>query len=359
MMESIRFSIAGAGWRAHFFAKIAKALPHKFCLAGIWARDQQKAQALAEQYGVKAYSDINELIVDKPDFVVTSLSWEPLFEYNKLFLQKGVPVLSETPPAPNVDKLCELWAQAQKSKTKILVAEQYFLQPQFSAILNVIKQGYLGQVHNVNLSFCHGYHSISLLRKFLKVPVGKVKMTAKAYEFPVLETAGRNCDIVDGEIKNNRHEYVFFEFENGKVGVHNFSGVQYHSWIRGRRINLQGTHGEIIDNTVRFMAQAKDPAKIDLLRIECGGQGDNDGKFLRSIMFGEKVVYQNPYTPAPLADDEIAVAHCMEMMADYLNGAVPDYTFADALEDSYLSFVMSDLLKDNGTRETEIMPWHG
>ena len=59
-------------------------------------------------------------------------------------MEKGIPVLCETPPGKNVAELNELWTLSQKYNGRVQIVEQYFLQPYYASILDIIKQGYLG-----------------------------------------------------------------------------------------------------------------------------------------------------------------------------------------------------------------------
>ncbi len=62
-MEQIKTAIIGCGKGAHLHAQALKNLPESLFTA-VYSRDYQKAQAFADQYGVKAYASIEELATE-------------------------------------------------------------------------------------------------------------------------------------------------------------------------------------------------------------------------------------------------------------------------------------------------------
>ena len=54
---------------------------------------------------------------------------------------------------------------------------------------------------------------------------------------------------------------------------------------------------------------------MELKRINKGEYENAEGYFLKGIMVGERWVYENPFMPARLYDDEIAIAACLQKMA--------------------------------------------
>lgn len=47
-------------------------------------------------------------------------------------------------------------------------------------------------------------------------------------------------------------------------------------------------------------------------------------------MAGEQWVYENPFIPGRITDDEIAIASCLEKMNDYAKGGQDFYSLAEA-----------------------------
>ena len=72
-MEKIRYGVIGSGWRAEFYIRIAKAVPEKFELAAVLIRDKEKGRVFSEKFGVKVVNSVDELMEEKPEFVVLAI----------------------------------------------------------------------------------------------------------------------------------------------------------------------------------------------------------------------------------------------------------------------------------------------
>ncbi len=111
-MSRITFGIIGAGWRAEFYTRIARALPDRFSISGVVVRDPQKRAAFGDRWGCPVFADAEALLAEtSPAFVVTSLSWDSNPEIVVELVRAGMPVLSETPPAPDLEQLSALYRQ--------------------------------------------------------------------------------------------------------------------------------------------------------------------------------------------------------------------------------------------------------
>lgn len=47
----IRFGIVGSGWRAEFFARLARALPERLAVAGVVTRSAERAAQVEAEWG--------------------------------------------------------------------------------------------------------------------------------------------------------------------------------------------------------------------------------------------------------------------------------------------------------------------
>lgn len=341
-MPTTRFALIGSGWRSEFFLRIAQALPQRFQMTGILIRDLAKAKAFGDSWGVQAVSDLDALLAAKPEFVVLSVKRGAAFPYLQQLAQRGVPVLCETPPAENTEELGDLWHLAQQG-FRLQVAEQYFLQPLYAAWLQAVQEGLIGRVQNISLSALHAYHAVSIIRLFLGVGLQNCSITGRRYGFEVTETSSRAGQRFDGEVSTRHRDRLDFVFDGGGVGFFDFSDVQYHSTIRTRQMNVQGTRGEIDDLCVRYLTPENMPVEAHLRRVDDGVYGNREWAH-QGLMLGDRFLYRNPFPGARLNDDEIAIASCLAGMADYVRTGQPFYPLADALQDSYLSLLMAQAL---------------
>ena len=80
-MKKIRFGLIGSGWRAEFYIRIAKMLPEQFELTGVLIRDKEKGNILSRKHNVPVVSSLEELQLEKPDYIVHALKRGMVAEY--------------------------------------------------------------------------------------------------------------------------------------------------------------------------------------------------------------------------------------------------------------------------------------
>ena len=66
-MSPTPFAIAGAGWRAEFYLRIAQALPERFRVTGVLTRDPARAARVAGEWATPTRSSLDELLADPED----------------------------------------------------------------------------------------------------------------------------------------------------------------------------------------------------------------------------------------------------------------------------------------------------
>ena len=99
-----RFSIVGAGWRSEFFLRIARELPDLFEVGSVLARRPERAEELRKAFSVRTSDSLDQVVADKPDFVITSVSWDSNPVVIRELAERKISVLSETPPARSVER---------------------------------------------------------------------------------------------------------------------------------------------------------------------------------------------------------------------------------------------------------------
>ncbi len=351
-----KFVMIGYGWRADFFYRIAKYLPDTFSICAAVLRTKERAREVAKKEGVFATDHLDEALATNPDFVVLCLPRAIVKDYLHILMEKDIPVLCETPPAKDIDELNALWELKEKYKGRVQVAEQYYVQPLYAAWLKVIEDGFLGQVSNMTLSSVHAYHAVSIFRKMLGVGFENCTIRAKQYEFDVTETGSRQGVLRTGKVKKATRQIATLEFESGKVGFLDFSGEQYASLIRTRRLNIQGHRGEINDMTLRYLNEKHIGVTMELNRIDDGIYNNKDWSH-QGIMLGSSFVYENPFPRARLNDDEIAIATCLMNMKTYVTTGEGGYSLQEALQDTYIGFMIEEANQGGQVIETKAQSW--
>ena len=337
-MEKTRFAVVGTGWRALFYVRIAKWLPELFELTGVLCRTPERARAFAQEHGVRTFDTLDALLETKPDFVVSCVKRAGMADMIVTLLERGVHVLAETPYANTGEELERVIAAQKKSGKVLDTAEQYFRYPTHAARGEVVARGLLGDVVSCRMNMVHEYHATSLLRHYLGAEKGDVTITARRKKSPIVHTGDRSGYLTQGEVQEETRVYAYLDYADGRLGIYDFSGTQYHSAIRSSHVHILGTRGEIFDNTVRWVRADNRPMQEDFAIHRDLASGT-----IISIDLGGECVYRNPFrTDVPMNEDEIAIAHTMLCMADAIRGGKRHYPLSYGLTDAVLTMKLSE-----------------
>lgn len=333
-----RFGIVGSGWRSEFFLRIAAAAPERFAVTGLVTRSAETAASVERRWGVAGHPDVDALLAaDRPDFVVVSVPREVAPSVIVELADRGVAVLTETPPADTLDDLAALY---ERTRGRIVqVAEQYHLSPLLSAQLAIAGSGRLGTPTQAQVAQCHDYHGVSIIRRALGIGADDAEITASIFRSPLVQGPGRDGDPTRERVVTATQTTGRFDFGD-RLGVYDFAPEQYFSWIRGNRLLIRGERGELSDLDVRSVRAFDEPTFGRIERVMAGQGGNLEGMFLRGLHLGDDWVFRNPFMPARLNDDEIAIARMLDGMPRAVAGGPPVYSLAEASQDHYLALLM-------------------
>lgn len=252
-MDKIRFAIVGSGWRSLFYVRIAKSYPELFDLAGMLCRTEEKALRLSREYSIRTFLDEQELFSLKPDFVVVAVNKASISQVSLHILEKGIPVLCETPAAMTEEDLDKLW-DAHLKGGRLFVAEQYPFLPDMSALINELNSNLIGNRYSLYLSRAHEYHGFALMRALLGIGSDQgFSIRAVSQTFPVARTKDRYNTYEDGLLKESLRTAAYIAFDNGKSCLYDFEGEEYHSSIRDYSIRVSGDRGEFKDGKFTYL----------------------------------------------------------------------------------------------------------
>lgn len=352
-MQKIRYAIIGTGWRAQIFVRAAQQLPEVFEITGVLSRTRERADEFAAKFGLKGFTSLDEMLETKPEFVISCVKRDVMSKTLIGLLERGIPALAETPLAPDIPSLKELYAVHQKTGTLLQLAEQYFLFPSHQARRAIIDKGYLGDVYSCELSMMHDYHAISVMRFFLGEENGEVDIRARWVNKPIVQTRNRAGYMTDGEIGEESRKLAQFDYTGGRLGIYDFADTQYRSAIRSKHLQIRGTRGEITDNDVLCLTADNRPVESRLI-THC----DKITGTIKFIEFEGECVYRNPFrTDVVLKEDEIAVCDVLLRMGKAVRGGEKFYPDTYAYRDSYLTYLLLDAADEDGRVRTEPMEW--
>jgi predicted dehydrogenase len=355
----VTFGIVGGGWRAEFFARLAGLLPDRLTLVGVAVRRPEAAEEIARRWSAPAFLSPAELVAaQRPEFVVTSLPWAANPEVVAELVDAGVPVLSETPPAPDADGLRELWSRVG-SRGLVQVAEQYLLMPAHAARRELVDRGLIGTPTSVQVSSTHLYHAVSMIRGLLGAGFEPVRVHAQRFTAPLVDPLTREGWTGDGAAKDATTTLATLDFDGGS-GLYDFTDNQWHNRLRQRRIVIRGSHGEIADDTVVRWVDERTILRSEIVRAQLGQDLNLDGHDTELFSFDGAVLYRNPFLGLRLMDEEIAIASILTATAAWVRDQGPaPYPLAEACQDHLLGLAIEESAAKGETVETAGEAWGG
>lgn len=359
----VSVGIVGTGWRADFFAKLALALPERFELVGVVSRRPESAGRAAAAWGVAAYPTPAALVrAQHPAFVVSSVPRGANPGVVQELVEAGTAVLTETPPAADVDGLRALWA-AVGASGRVQVAEQYLALPGHAARHAVVAAGTIGTPTSVQVSSTHGYHAVSMMRGFLgaqgdRVGSGPVTVSTRTFTAPLVDPIARSGWTDDDTARAATTTLATLDFGDGRSGLYDFTDNQWHNQLRFRRILIRGSLGEISGDEVIRLAEPHAVVQSTIRRYQVGHDLNLDGHDTEHLSFDGRVVYRNPFLGQRLMDEEIAIGSMMMGTAAWLREEGPaPYPLAEGCQDQLISLAIDESAATGQPVTTSVEPW--
>ncbi|NQX11518.1 Gfo/Idh/MocA family oxidoreductase [Microbacteriaceae bacterium VKM Ac-2855] len=345
----------GSGWRSGFYLDLAAARPDLFSVTGVLARTPARATAARER-GIPVVSSVDELLAGRPEFVVLSVPWPVTPELTRELVARGVFVLAETPPAPDLDGLRSLWADVGASG-RVAVAEQYPRYPLTAAASALIGEGVIGTPTFAHVSSTHEYHAVAVLRALLHTGRGSVTVEAQAVTAPLLDPIDPSGWTGAAEPAPAVHTLATLVFENGARGLYDFTDNQWWNPLRRDLLTVRGSRGEIHNDEVVRMLDATIPATSRLERSVTGHGLNLEGADTTAITFDGRVLYRNAFEGGRFSDDELAVAELVAAAGAWSRGEGDSpYPLAEACHDHAIALAIRRAAVD-GPQRVEREAW--
>lgn len=356
----VRYAVVGRGWRAQFFFKLAELMPERFTVTGVMTRSPEAAAEVAGRWRLPVTQDLAALLrTGDPEYVITSVPWGVNPGLVETLCERGVPVLSETPPAPDLTGLRRLWEQVGKTE-RVQVAEQYLLLPDHAARLAVLRTGVIGEPTSAQVSSTHGYHAVSMLRGMLGVGLGPASVHARTFTAPLADPLTPAGWRDDATARPATTTLATVDFGDGRSGLYDFTDNQWWNPLRSRRIVVRGSLGELTDDRVVRLQGTRTFVESQLRRRQTGRDLNLEGFDLDHVAFDGDVVYTNPYAGARLSDEEIAIATILEATGDWVREQGPaPYPLAQACQDHAVSLSIDESARTGALVEVGVEPWQG
>lgn len=275
----IKIALVGAGGWGRQHARIFAERPDvDFC--AIAGRTPEKTQARAEQYGVRAYVDIGEMLdKERPDLVSLCLPNQGHFDATLQVIQAGYPLLVEKPLVFNVTEADTLLAEAAQRNLFFAINFNHRYARPIQMAKAAIAAGRLGEISFATWRFggegrsshphanlietqCHAFDQL----EFLCGPIDSVM-----------------AQMTDKTGQGYRTLVLALHFANGAVGSLLGSYDSSYAYTDTHRLEINGSQGRIlVDDTVRrysFQAVGNETAEV----WQAGYFNDRDREFHRTF----------------------------------------------------------------------------
>jgi predicted dehydrogenase len=327
----VRFGIVGHGWRTDFYLRLARRAPERFSCVGVVTRHAKDGERLEKVWGVDTFRTPEQLLAMSPEVVVTSIPRQANPDVLRRLVHDGVAVLSETPPAGDLQELRRLWADVGESGL-VQVAEQHPFLPIFTAVKCLTELGVLGTISSCVVSWSHDYHGTALLRRLLAIGGEPVAVQALHTQGSLMDGPDRDGWPADPQVRDNLHTLGVVS-AGARNGVYDFSEGQWFNPLRRRHVVVRGSRGELVDDQITWSGDDGRPLFAPVVRRQTGVNGNLEGADLDTITWTDVVLYRNPYPGSRMSDEEIAIATCLEATGRWARGeGPPPYPLADACQ---------------------------
>lgn len=353
-----RFALVGSGYRARFFHGLARALPDRFTITGVVSRTAERRAEVERDWGVRAVGSVTELLAgERPDFVVVSVPWDVAPGVLRELVAAEMPVLSETPPAPDVPGLRTLWADVGASGL-VQVAEHSPSMPAHAARIRLVRDGHLGRPTSVHVSSTHEYHAVGLVRALLGVGFADAEVVARTFVAPLVSPLSRAGWTDDDVAHQATTTLATLDFGDGRSALYDFTDNQSRNRLRGNRLVVRGSHGELLDDRLMRLTGPRTIVESHLVRRQTGVEQDLPGFDLEHLSLDGEVLYRNPFEGARLGDDDIAGASLLAGTAAWVAGdGPPPYPLAEGCQDHLLGRAIVESARTGRPVRTAVEPW--
>ncbi len=359
-MDRLKIALVGAGRRgAGAHLPVIVQLADVFDFVAICDKDEETAQSLAAEHGVKAYTSVRDLVdnedIDVADVVVPGVAHHAICCF---LAQAGVHQVVETPIAMTRPASDMMIRAARDAGVYLEIAENYYRAPIERLKKKVLVSDVIGEIGRI-YRICHegGYHGMSLLRVLAGGnPKQVIGLSHTTPVIPHIDRMKRHHEL-------ERWSLSFLEFDNDVAALMVYSNV-IHARSLGRKQagmdEIDGTAGSIVDGNVYVVPKDE---------LETGAQGVayepvrvtevvNGVNVLREIRYelpGGAIAWENPFANYALSEGQVAVADELLSIANAVReDREPDYGAAMGRLDQEMSLAVNASIEAN--RETIVFP---
>ncbi len=332
-MPTLRIASVGAGsqpgCRTWQYLHVIQQLDDMYDLCAVCDRDEGRAMAAAQAYGIPAWhTDMEEMIrAEKPEVIIRLAPTDSCVGISVRAAEMGCHVLNEIPIAPTLPMADAIIDACRRNRVKLEIAENVWLWPQERLKQEIVRAGLIGEPVHARLTYpCGSYHGFNGIRMILGEEPRRVQgYTAEAEMMPTTDYAG-----------NPAHS------SSWEAGIIEFPGLaclyeqppKNRPWRRNW--DIEGMGGVLTgDLLLRYEDGREQPYPFETVTTEVNGQPVLEAM---RVTTDPPVEWRNPYVRYGISDmDDIAKAAILESMyCAAAQGADPVYGAENARRDQEL-----------------------
>jgi UDP-N-acetylglucosamine 3-dehydrogenase len=265
----MRVAVVGVGAMGEHHARIYSQLRN--CeVVGVMDVDPERAKAVAQKYGTKAFDTTKALLKEKPDAVSIVVPTSLHKEVASKFLSEGVSCLVEKPIASSLEEARSLISLSESKGATLMVGHIERFNPAVLKLKEVVKEGKLGKIlllstrrvgplatriRDVGIIVDSATHDIDVIRY-------------------MTESEPKLIRAVSGNYQHAKEDYAIIVMELDKTIAS--VEVNWFTPVKVRTLIATGTEGtanlNYIDQTVEIFNSAGrtqlDVAKEEPLKVE-------------------------------------------------------------------------------------------
>jgi len=203
-MTILNTAVIGTGGRARAHLAVIPKLFDRYRLVAVCDLDEARAQTVAAEIGVNAYTDMEEMLDrEQVDVGLIAVQAEGHHPLARRLAERKVHILTETPLALTVPCADAMIQAARENGVLLEVSENARKWPHERLKQKIVASGLLGPIREFYLSYTSGsYHGIAAVRAILPGEAQRV-----VGEFPDEEKVRERAEVEWANGVRGRYEY--------------------------------------------------------------------------------------------------------------------------------------------------------
>ena len=325
-MSRLKYALVGHGRRGSAHLSTAAALKDTFEIVAVCDAHQESAEAGAARVGVKAFTDVRQLVDEMSPDVCDVVVPVQLHHIVSCYLsRRGIPHNVETGLAPTLGLMDMMIDDAAENEVKLQTSENFPFVPVEQFVCKLIQENVIGPVHKCYRLFSTtGYHGLAAIRcRMNAVPLSVSSIGHSMPVVPYIDRAKR-------DFTHEGLEFYSVDFENNGIGIA-MVGNKNGCLGRNKLVGFEtcGERGTIITNGNQGASGGETVNVCTDEDLKNGGRAQtyefqreySKNKVLQRIFvelpesLGGRIEWINPYRETEITESGISLATMLDGIA--------------------------------------------